>query len=558
MKKRYLFLMFALQALYAYFAWPNNTFLEPTWFSLLSFLLCMAPFMFLTLRYHGRKAFLWCGLSGLAIMMPVAFFLTQMEYFPAIAWMIYGLLGVVLFLMYGLTGWLASWITQRYRWAFILVMPALLVTQEFVRISLSQSLWFSPPPSIFFAIPMAGILPLVQMASITGIYGPAFLGLLASAAGVLVIYDKLLGWEKARVWLGLRPKVQPLTSDERHKAMRLGLGLTALMALLVLFGNLDAGRAAAQQAQSDTMIKPAFLQTNHDVSMEKRWDRGTEYRVTRMLREMALEAASQKADVLVLTENAVPGFLPESVNLWYDLKSIFEEVHMPAMLGLLSISDDHRNYNVWYYVDQNGHVLNYYIKRYLTPFGEYMPMRGLMTMLSDGYHRLTHRGMDLRALSSPREDIYDLNRGQEEKLFNMAGVKVSPKVCAEVFYSTYFREAAKKGAEMFFCPSANNWFRKPTDYYLHVINARFRAIETRRWVAKNASMGGTVVIDALGLVRKSTPYLTKSVLVTDMPAMRGTSVYVRLGDVFAWLCLIIVVLFSALTAWHWFRAKPSA
>lgn len=558
MKKRYLFLMFALQGLYAYFAWPNNTFVQPTWFSFVSFLLCMIPFMFITLRYHGRKALLWGGLSGLAIIMPPAFFLTQMEYFPGIAWMIYGLLGVILFVMYGLTAWLAGWINQRYRWAFVLVMPALLVTQEFVRISLSQSLWLSPPPSIFFAIPMAGILPLAQMASLTGIYGPAFLGLLISAITVLVIYDKLLGWEKARGWLGLRPKVQPLTSEERHKAMGLGIGLSVLMALLVMFGNLDAGKAASRQAQSDAVIRPAFLQTNHDVSMEKRWNRGTEYRVTRMLREMALEAASQKADVLVLTENALPGFLPDSVNLWYDLKSIFAEVHMPAMLGLLSTSEDLRNYNVWYYVDQNGHILNFYIKRYLTPFGEYLPMRRLLDLLSYVYNRLTHRGLNLHALSSPREDIYDLNRGQQEKIFNMVGVKVSPKVCAEVFFSSFFRQAVKKGCEVFFCPSANNWFRKPTDYYLHVINARFRAIETRRWVAKNASMGGTVVIDALGLVRKSTPYLTKSVLVTDIPAMEGKTVYVRIGDVFAWLCLLVVALFIGLGAWHWYQAKRRA
>jgi apolipoprotein N-acyltransferase len=67
-----------------------------------------------------------------------------------------------------------------------------------------------------------------------------------------------------------------------------------------------------------------------------------------------------------------------------------------------------------------------------------------------------------------------------------------------------------------------------------------------------------VVIDALGLVRKSTPYLTKSVLVTDIPAMEGKTVYVRIGDVFAWLCLLVVALFIGLGAWHWYQAKRRA
>jgi len=209
-----------------------------------------------------------------------------------------------------------------------------------------------------------------------------------------------------------------------------------------------------------------------------------------------------------------------------------------------------RRGEIWYHLDQQAKIQNLYIKRYMIPFGEYMPMRPLITILTNLYNRMNKGNVVIKSLSVQDADIYDLERGHEEKIFTINDIKISPKICAEIFFAEYFRESVKKGASLFICPSASNWFRKPTDYYQHVLNVRFRAIETRRWVGYNSSMGGTSVIDALGIVRQETPYHERTVLVTKMPALQGESFYVKYGDLFGICCVLIIIIFIGLSTYQ--------
>lgn len=546
MKTRYLIVLLLLQAVYAYFIWPNNIFLEPNWFSSLAFILTMAPFLFLTLYLSWKRALLWCGFSAMAMMLPGLVFLTDMSYFPVTSYFIYLLIAIITFSIGAVTGGLGSWINQHVRWGFILVLPALFISQEFVRVFLSESLWLAPPPSNVYAAPMLGVLPIAQMASLTGIYGPAFLGFFITAVAVFITYEKLLEWDKGRAWLAVPDQVRALALRDRGKTIGVGVAVLALMILLVVLGNMDAVNVADQQKESKRMIKPALLQTNYDVSAAPSWNRTVELRTTRLIREMVMEAKDKGGELLLFTENAVPGYLPSSTLLWRDLKLVFEEAQLPVFIGIITSGNNYRNYNIWYYLDQKADIQDYYVKRYMIPFGEYMPMRPILSRMSALISRLTKQELSIQALSIRNENIYDLTRGLEEKIFTVNDVKVSLKICAEIFFARYFRESVNQGAEVFLGPSASNWFQKPADYYQHVVNARLRAIESRRWVVYSASMAGSVVVDALGVVRQASAFNEKSILVTELPALQGKSFYVKSGDLFAYACVLILLGFIAL------------
>lgn len=552
MKVRYLIVMFIIQAIYAYFAWPNNFVHEPTWFSIVAFIVGSAPMMFVVLRYHNKKAFIWGGVGGMALILPPLFFLTQMEHFPIISWLIYALIAVLVFVLTGLGVMLASWINQYFRWAFLLFAPALFVSFELVNTTLAEYIWLAPPPTIMTGYPMAGFPPLIQMASFTGVYGPGFLAVFLSAIVAFVGFEKCLSWERGREFLGVRPKVQPIESADRIKLMVTGGIISGLLVLLILMGNIEAAKYAKLQADSESTLKPALLQSNYDVSSEPDWNRRTEHRASKIIREMSKEAAAKGAEVLVFTENAVPGYLPQSKRLWDDLRDIFKEVNLPAIIGVVSESTPDRNFNIWYYLNRDGKVQNYYVKRYLIPFGEYLPMRPVINAVKFIYNAIAHRDVDPKVLTAMQVNYYDLTPGKQEKIFNIMGNSVFVKICDEIFISKYFRQGVRMGGEMIFSPSTSNWFPLPVNFYQHVLVTRFRAIEVRRWIGRVSSMAGSVVIDSLGIVRDQTPYNERAVHVYEIPALEGETFYVKYGDVFGWLCFLIMALFVGVaTAKHY-------
>lgn len=554
MKRRYIAILLFFQMIYAYFAWPNKFVFSTTWFSIISLILAVIPYLFFTLYFQGKKAFFWCGLSGLVIFFAPAIHIFGMSYFPVISWLIAALGALIFMVIFGITGYIGSRINQQYRWAFLLVLPALMTTHEYVKIVLSEHLWFSPLPSYVFGSPMAGFLPLAQMASITGIYGPGFLGFFSAAVIALMAYEKILKSNKARAWLAIAETIQPLNKSNSRKAVLIGAIITAFMGGLIVWGNSDASKFSVLQEQSKKSISPAFLQTNYDVSAVRNWNRSEEYRVTKIIYEMAKEALKKGGEILVFTENAVPGYLPGSLDLWQDLKSIFRDVKLPAFIGVITDGEKKRHYNVWYHVDDQGKANDFYLKRYMIPFGEYMPMRPLLTVISNLSRQINRRKIELNALTVQGTSVYDLTPGQQEKLFTIKDMKIGLKVCAEIYYSQYFRESVKKGAELFISPASSNWFRDPADNYQHILTLRLRAIETRRWISYNSSMGSSAVIDALGKVRYESEFNKKSILVAKIPAISEISFYMHYGDLFALLCGLITLLFVGLVV---FRRKKA-
>jgi apolipoprotein N-acyltransferase len=81
-----------------------------------------------------------------------------------------------------------------------------------------------------------------------------------------------------------------------------------------------------------------------------------------------------------------------------------------------------------------------------------------------------------------------------------------------------------------------------------------RAVEQRRWIIRASTAGPSALIDPFGRVIRRTSLLSETVLAGTVQPLDGTTLYGRIGDVFAWLCVGVTACVCLLTR----RARRSS
>jgi apolipoprotein N-acyltransferase len=144
--------------------------------------------------------------------------------------------------------------------------------------------------------------------------------------------------------------------------------------------------------------------------------------------------------------------------------------------------------------------------------------------------------------------------------------RISPDICFEVSFPELVAEGVRKGAQVLVCPSNDGWFHTKDNLASAEINlaydhAQLRAIENRRGMVRVVNRGVTCFVDPLGqkvaeVVGTTRNRLGETVtsnlhvegwILGRVPTTELTSVYVLVGDAFAWLTWIASGLLIALS-----------
>jgi apolipoprotein N-acyltransferase len=183
-----------------------------------------------------------------------------------------------------------------------------------------------------------------------------------------------------------------------------------------------------------------------------------------------------------------------------------------------------------------------YTKRKLVPFGEYIPLRDLMTKFIG------------RLALIPR----DFLPGTEPGVLDIGGTRIGDVICFEVAFDGLVRETVRDGGKLLIVQTNNATYGHTGQPEQQLAISRLRAIEHGRAMVIAATSGISGVIRADGSVASQTDEFTQRVIVADVPLRGAKTLATRLG---AWvelaLCAPIVVLIA--TAWlRRFRARRQA
>lgn len=172
-------------------------------------------------------------------------------------------------------------------------------------------------------------------------------------------------------------------------------------------------------------------------------------------------------------------------------------------------------------VNKKGEKIVQYDKIYLLPFGEFVPLpeflaRFVPTMVG----RFTP--------------------GKEYNLFPFGKAQAGVMICFESHFASLSREYVKNGADVLVEMTNDGYLGNTPVLRQHLANAVFRAIETNRPVLRATNVGITAYIDERGKVLDELDvYKEASIIWKVSKAGETNTVYVKYGDWFAWLCLLI-------------------
>lgn len=167
-----------------------------------------------------------------------------------------------------------------------------------------------------------------------------------------------------------------------------------------------------------------------------------------------------------------------------------------------------------------------YHKRHLVPYGEYMPMKPLLSAV-------------LRFLEVPMSDF--AAGGADQRLITLAGYPVGVSVCYEDAYGREVIDALPQAA---FLVNASNdaWFGDSLAPHQHLEIARMRALETGRYLLRATNTGISALIGPHGELLSRSPQFETDVLSGEILPMQGLTPYARFGD-YALLPLLVPLLF---------------
>ncbi len=361
---------------------------------------------------------------------------------------------------------------------YLLRLPALWLLSEWLRGWLFTGFpWLSLGYSQIDG-PLAGFAPLV------GSYGLG--GLVAASASALAL-----------LWL--------------ERSRQAGLALAVIAALWLAGGLL---RGLGWTEPQGLALRVSLVQGN--IPQELKWQPEQQAATLEHYLELSRkewDGSDWHADLVVWPETAVPAFYHQMEGDF--LARLRAEVlanDTDLLTGIPVLDRTHwRYYNA---VINLRPPTRFYYKRHLVPFGEYLPLRGLLGDL-------------LAVMPLPVADFSPGDDGQP--LLRAAGHPVGVSICFEVIFGEEMIQALPEAA---FLVNVSNdaWFGDSLAPHQHLEMARMRALETGRWLLRATNTGISALIAPDGRVVERSPQFQTAVVRGEIEPRGGATPYVLAGN----------------------------
>src|SRR5215467_7958188 len=413
-------------------------------------------------------------------------------------------------LLVGSFTWIVHRISQRSIETACIAAPFVWVTFEFVRAHLPEISF----PWNLLGYPASANLGLLQITTITGIYGLSFL-----VAGV----NALLAWAVVSKKMVLRRRIAVASA-----------GVAALVVAMTVAPRVVPEAKAQHFARAVQLNFPEVPEYPTDW-FAKNADQlaGVE--------KISLAQSAEKPDLLVWPEAPAPFSFQDSqfAKISSSLATRFGHPFLAGVIEWkLPVEPSDRApagrlvpYNSAQLVDPQGQRVFVYDKVHLVPFGEYEPFP------------LIHR-----VVARFSEEVGGFHKGNNYAVGSLpGGMKFGVFICYEAIYPGEVRQFAANGADLLLNISNDGWFGRSAAAEQHLHMVRVRAVENRRWIVRATNSGFTASIDPYGRIFEPLPPDVREAADLPYDFRTDETIYTRFGDWFAWLCVLVSVILVAST-----------
>jgi apolipoprotein N-acyltransferase len=422
----------------------------------------------------------------------------------------------------------------------LLVAPPVWVALEYLRSNLS-----------FLAFPWALLghtqylnLPIIQMASVTGVYGLSFLIIMVNAALADLLFHIVSPSPLPSPARGEGNKRDMIREGEKHgvRVKKAAFRLTGI--LLLLSGIWIAGWASLIPGPNGKPLSVAVVQGN--IPQKIKWNREYREQIISKYETLTEEAARSEPQLIVWPEASTPGFVLNDFSLLRRMGSLMSIAKAFLLVGSAEypkFSKPPRKLqlskgNTALLFSPQGRVLGQYLKMRLVPFGEYIPYKDIISW-PDFIVRKGKRNFDIA--------------GSEATLFRVNGNQFGTLICWEVLFPDLTRNLVKKGAGFAVNLTNEAWFGKIAFPYQMLSSCVFRAVENRINLVRCANTGISCFIDPSGRVtgrvsRDGEDRFVEGTLTQTIFLNRPGTFYTYFGDILVYLSVGFTV-FMLIYSW---------
>jgi apolipoprotein N-acyltransferase len=460
----------------------------------------LAPLLVALVRARSwREAFLLGWLSQtVAWLIMVPWVVRVMSHYGGLPYLtgvgIFILMSLYLGLFGGLFGLLVRWIRPGPSFLRWLVIPLAWAATEYGRTYLMTGFPWN--------LLAAAIVDYTSLIQIDRVAGPYLVG------AMILLPSIVIAW-----WA-----TQPAPGIRRLFA--------AAPVVIVMFVWWATGLVAAKLNVRPTGQPPsraALLQPN--ISQEMRWSNENVLEIYQRMIGMTGEAVGRGVQVVIWPESTVPLSFSSTDFYRDEIESISRTHGVDIILG--SVAEDAREgrNRIWNaaFLVSGGKTVGHYDKIRLVPFGEYVPLRKMLFFAE----KLVH-------------EVGEFAFGTRET--PLAGrFRYGPAICYEIVYPQITRTQVRNGADVLVTITNDAWYDGTSAPRQHLNQARLRAVEDDRWLLRAGTTGISAVIDPAGQIVQELPMGRQGIIYAEFEPRHSTTPYVRFGDWFAWLAILIVL-----------------
>jgi len=391
------------------------------------------------------------------------------------------------------------------------------------------------------------ILPLIQIASVTGIHGVSFLVVWTSVSllcAVAVIIH--------------RPSVRSVWFTEMIFPM-------LAVAITFAFGFHRITHLPQPTRELNVaLIQPAIPQTLI-------WDESEDMNRFRALMQLTESALTNEIDLLLWPEAAIPKMIRYAEEIRQPVLNLARTHRVWMIVGSDDAEpardsndpDENVYFNSAFLISPDGELADRYSKRNLVIFGEFiprwLPFLKWFTPIRSGFTPGDKAVVFEMKLAERRSPDRLGPEAQPSRADSEIGVpiKTAPLICYEDMFPKLAREGAKGDTDFLVNLTNDGWFGEAAAQWQQAASAAFRAVENGLPLVRCANTGVTCWIDEAGRIREIFADANGSVYGAGFAVMkiqlqenRAPTFYHKHGDWFGWSCVGVSVV---VLAWRIFQ-----
>jgi apolipoprotein N-acyltransferase len=295
---------------------------------------------------------------------------------------------------------------------------------------------------------------------------------------------------------------QLLVGDRR--TLRYWLPALVVIVVGVIFSSgVNWTRPAQEQP-----VKVAAVQANID--FELKWDKSRRNIVYDTYADLTRQ--HWDSEIIVWPETAIPTFYKVAEQSFIpEFEPEVIDNGSEVLAGIFTF--DEETEQVFNSMVSLGGERQFYHKKHLVPFGEYLPFRWLLEIFQ-------------KFVNIP---MSDLSSGEGDYIVELSGIPVGVSICYEAAFGEEIIQSFPE-AQLLVNVSNDAWFGDSLAPHQHLQIARVRSLESGRYMIRATNTGISALIDDKGNIIKRSGQFVKEVVSGKVMPMKGSTPFIMWGN----------------------------